>query len=129
MSVSLTFKTGENREFAFAIVDKNGIPVNVATWAIAWQLRKPTLFYKDGYRRMLDYDAAAINKTTSSGVAVEGTYNVDPAQNTQLVVVTLDKTDSVNLTAGDYEFELWRTDDGFEQSLEDGPVTLDKGLV
>lgn len=86
-------------------------PVNVSGKDWAWVLRKTDRAA----------DPALIEKTSSDGITVEGSYNADPALNTQVLVVTLVDTDSysegspaVALKARLYRHSLKRVDDGFE---------------
>jgi hypothetical protein len=88
------------------------VPLSLTGKAWAWVLR-----------RRDSSSTALINKTSAAGITVEGTYNVDPALNTEILVVTLVDTDSwnpspadpvVNIRAGIYRHSLKRTDDGFE---------------
>jgi hypothetical protein len=108
------FFLGEDKTIEFTILDADSIPVNVTGWAIEWVVRK-----------LDDSDSATLTKTTGGGgIAITGVYNVDPAVNTQLVVVTVEDTDTSSLTPRTYRHALKRTDDGFETILSYGNLVL-----
>lgn len=94
-------------------------PINVAGKDWIWVLRKTDKAA----------DPALIEKASGGdGITVEGTYNADPEVNTQLLVVTLEDTDSydpdaspaVALKAKKYRHSLKRVDDGFETIMAFG---------
>jgi hypothetical protein len=76
-------------------------------------------------RSLDDADGAALFSTTAT---VTGTYNIDPAANTQKVVAQIADTDlPVSTTAGGRVFWAFtRTDDGSETVLVDGTMMLKK---
>lgn len=75
-------------------------------------------------REKSDLDAAAL---FSASASITGTYNADPASNTQLAVVAIADTDlPVTTTAGQTHWELARTDDGSETVLAYGRLNLKK---
>lgn len=70
-----------------------------------------------------------VTKTSGSGITVAGTFNADPAVNTQVVRVAIDDVDTQPdtgpaLTSGNYVHELKRTDAGLEAVLSHGRVQL-----
>jgi len=67
---------------------------------------------------------ALVTKTTGSGISVSGTFNADPALNTQVVEVAVDDTDTDGLTTGTLWHELKRTDAGLEAVLAHGRATI-----
>lgn len=106
---------GEDKTLNFEVYDSTGAAMqDIAGWSLRFRLR----YQRDG-------DAIVFTKTTGgSGVAISGTYNSDPATNTQRAVVTIDDTDTDNLQPGNYLFNLWRTDAGSETVLAYGLATL-----
>lgn len=61
--------------------------------------------------------SAVLTKTTSSGIAL-----TTPASG--LATVTVADTDTVSITPGKYQYELKRTNAGFEKVLAKGTVEL-----
>lgn len=118
----LRYTVYQGNPTAAEIAAVTAIPQDVSGWSLAWTLRKKLT------------GAAMIEKLTGSpgGIAITGTYNVDPAVNTQRVEVTLADTDTydpdaspaVNLKAGSYVYALKRTDDGEETVLAYGKFKL-----
>lgn len=66
--------------------------------------------------------AAVITKTLDDGIAVVGTFNADPAQNTQQVRITVAAADQVNLNPGQFFWTLEREQDGLSVPLFGGPA-------
>lgn len=92
---------------------------NITGWALSWMLK----------RRQTDLDAdALLTKTTAGGIAISGVFNSVPATNTQVATVTLAAADTKALPAGDWYFELKRTDAGFETVLAYGSFALVRGV-
>jgi hypothetical protein len=89
--------------------------IEITGWALSWMIKRS--------RSQVDA-SAVLTKTTSSGIAISGTYNADPDVNTQLATVTIADTDTDALTAGSCIWELKRTDAGSETILGYGPITL-----
>ena len=101
---------GEDFQLAFEMLDSDSVPVDVSARTYSWILKR--------------FSGVKLTKTSGSGIAVTGAYNADRDLNTQRVVVTLDRADSVNLAHGDYDHELARTDTGAWTKEVDGTVTL-----
>lgn len=105
--------TMSDEELEAAITAGTAPPVNVSGWSLTWALR-----LKDN-----SADPALIQKSTGgSGITVEGTFNSNPALNTQLVVIQLEDSDSYNpptveLKAARYRHSLKRMDAGIETVL------------
>lgn len=77
-------------------------------------------------RRVQDDDADAL--IAESGV-VSGTFNADPAINTQKITVTIDDDDTdTEVDPGDAHWELKRTNTGSEVVLAFGTITLRRAL-
>jgi hypothetical protein len=89
------------------------VPIDLAGKTWAWVLR-----LKDK-----SPDPALIEKTSADGITIEGVYNADPSLNTQVMVVSVEDSDSydpdaspaVELKPKKYRFSVKRMDDGFEQ--------------
>lgn len=89
--------------------------VDVATWALSWKLK----------RSVDDLDnAALVSKATGSGISIVGTFNADPAINTQRIHVAIADTDTDGVEPGQCVAELKRTNDGLESILVHGPLLL-----
>lgn len=117
------FYIGCDFELHCAIYQADGVtPQNIAAWALSWMVK----------RRKGDADAdAVITKTTTSGIAISGVFNSDPALNTQRAVISIADTDtggSPPLEKGNYRHELKRTDDGSETVLLDGQLHLKQAV-
>lgn len=110
---------GQDTDLKFHVKDENGVPVNVAAFTLSWMLK---VTVDD-----LDVDAL-VTLTSGSGIAITGTYNVDPDVNTQRVIVSIADTDTDDLDAGRYQHELKRTDAGFETVLAYGSAVLKRGV-
>lgn len=101
-------------------------PVDVTGWNFTFIIRK-------GDKTA---DPALLTKTTSAGIAIEGTYDANPATNTQIVVVTLADTDtaaadgsSVTLAPKTYRYSLKRTDAGAETVYARGDFVLEEATA
>jgi hypothetical protein len=97
-------------------------PVNVTGWTFTFILRK-------GDKSV---DPALLTKAAT----IEGTYNADPAVNTQIVVVALADTDtaaadgtSVTLAPKVYRYSLKRTDSGAETIYARGDFDLQEATA
>ena len=98
----------------------NVIPVDVTGWTLVWVLKK-----------LASSATALITKTVGSGIAITGTYDSDPSVNTQRIAVSLDNTDTYDVSAGGakvkpgtYEYALKRLDAGSETILAYGTLEL-----
>jgi hypothetical protein len=70
-------------------------------------------------------DPATLTKTSpSAGVAILGTFNADPAINTQRVEVTIAAADTAALTPGRYWYDLWCDTSGEKDVWAEGPLDL-----
>lgn len=111
---------GEDKVFSYTVYQADGTtPEDVTGWTFDWALR----------RRNDDADPAVLEKTSVSGISITGTYNADPAQNTQRVEVTIADTDTEDLPAGPYRHSLKRTDDGSETILSFGNAVLQRATA
>lgn len=70
--------------------------------------------------------AVLLSKTSGSpgGISLEGSFNADPAVNTQRVLVHFDAEDTDDMDAGSYWHELSRENIGSEAVLGQGRLTL-----
>lgn len=93
--------------------------IDITGWALSFMIK----------RDKTNADASAlVSKATSSGIVIAGTYNADPAVNTQRATVTVLDTDTDDLSSGRCPWEFKRTDDGFEAVLGFGTVDLTKSV-
>lgn len=106
---------GEDKTIAFEIYDSTEALIeNVTGWAMG------CYFYKIGAD-----DPLVLTRTTgASTITITGSYNSDPATNTQRTNVLVVDTDTDNFQPGKYAYWLWRTDDGNETVLASGTVYL-----
>lgn len=108
---------GEDKLLSFTIYTSTAKTAakDITGWALSWKLR----------RKKPDADPALLTKATGgSGITITGTFNADPALNTQRAVVTIADTDTDGLGAGSYWHELKRTDAGSETVLAQGIAVL-----
>lgn len=89
--------------------------IDITTWAISFMVKS--------YPQDAD-GSAVITKTTSSGITINGTFNVNPSTNTQQATVTIADTDTSSLAPGTYYWEMKRTDNGNETVLAYGKLEL-----
>jgi len=106
-----------DRAFPFTILDATElIPVNVATFALSWMLKR---------NRYAPDSEALITKTTAAGgLVIAGLYSAVLASNLQVVTLTLLAANTQTLAAGRRFYELKRTDAGYETVLAYGAFTL-----
>ena len=91
------------------------LAIDITGWSLNWMVKKSL--------GKADVDAT-LTKTVGSGIVISGTYNSNPAVNTQVATVTVADTDTDGLRAGVYKFELKRMDAGAESVLAYGDFTL-----
>jgi hypothetical protein len=84
-------------------------------WSLSWMLKRSP-YHADS--------EALLTKTTPTGIVITGTFHATPAQNQQRATVTIADTDTENLPAGAWPYELKRTDPGAETILAYGLVEL-----
>jgi hypothetical protein len=110
------FHTGTARQLIGRIfTDDQTECLDIDGWTLSFMVK----------RHLGDADAQAlITKTTGDGIEITGLFNANPDTNQQRAVVTLSKSDTVNLFPGIYECELKRTDAGSESILAAGPFPL-----
>lgn len=115
-ATNLRLFIGTDYSYSFAVLNADETEAeDVSTWALSWMLKTDA---------NLADSAASLTKTTVSGIAISGVYNATPASNTQRAVVTIADTDTTSLIAGNYAWELKRTDAGSETVLAYGTITL-----
>lgn len=111
---------GVDHTFRFTILDdEEEVAQNVAGWTLSWMLKKVATHPDIN---------ALITKTTASGISITGTFNSNPALNTQRVLVAIADTDSDLLTAGDRVYELKRMDGGVETILSYGALEMKRSV-
>ena len=90
-----------------------GACLDIAGYALRWRLRD-----RNGLQ------TTRITKATSGlGIVISGTYNADPAINTQRAVVSLTAADA-DLAPDTYDHGFWRTDSGSETPLCAGTAVV-----
>jgi hypothetical protein len=111
---------GEDKTIPFEVYSSDEATIeDVTGWAIQWVLRKT-----------VGDDAIVLSKTTgAASVTITGSYDADPAVNTQRVNVLISDTDTDNFQPGKYQHALKRTDDTFETILSYGDVHLKKAAL
>lgn len=107
---------GVDHQYPFTILNEaETAAIDITGWTLSWMVK----------RRLSHDDAdAVITKTTVAGISIAGTYDADPDTNTQKATVTVEDGDTDGLSAGEYFYELKRTDSGFETILAYGGLTL-----
>lgn len=116
----LSYVLGTDHQFVCEVLDDaETAAVNCSAFAMSFMLK----------RELGDADAdALLTKTTSSGIAVSGSFNADPAVNTQVATVTIADTDTDAIAPGLCRWELKRTDAGYETQLGYGTIQLVRGV-
>jgi hypothetical protein len=137
MAITLNFKASSNicvdTDFSISyrmwqgdptpaqIANNTAVPEDVTGQTFSWTMRE-----------QLDSATPAIYKTSSDGITITGTYNVDPLLNTQRVVVRIKDTDTYDpdvspqifLTPGIYYYALKRIDPDNESIRTKGTLVL-----
>ena len=112
---------GADRTFTFHILNEaETAAINIASWSLTFMLKRT--------KNQLDA-AALLTKTVGSGIAITGSFDSNPAVNTQRAVVTIADTDTDPLAPGMCIGEIKRMDAGFETPLALGPIELKRGVV
>lgn len=93
--------------------------VDMTGWSLSFMVKKS--------KGHLDADAK-FSRTTSAGITISGTYNSDPAVNTQVATVSVEDSHTDALTPGTYYYELKRTGAGVEAVIAYGTFTLERGV-
>ena len=107
----LRYTVWKGNPTAAQIAANQAVPENVTGWALSWVLSEVG-------------GAALVSKSTSAGITITGSYNVDPLLHTQRVDVLLEDADTVALARGTYIYKLKRTDAGEETVLAFGTLEL-----
>ena len=110
---------------AAAIAAGTAVPKDVTGYALEWALCRSV------------ETEVLISKTTGAGIAIVGTYNIDPDVNTQRVEVQILRADTcdpsadpvVDVLPGKYVYAIRRTDAGSVDVLALGKLTLRKAAA
>lgn len=102
---------GDDKSLVVDVTDANGDTVAITSATIAWKAAK-------------NFDATAvISKSTSSGISITSGSG-------GIFTITLDDTDTADLTPGDYMHEAQVTfSNGKVATVLRGVMTLERGLV
>lgn len=101
---------GEDKDVELEVLTRGGVPVDVAGWTTALVISA-----KVGTSALF----------TIAG-AVSGTYDADPAVNTQIITFELTDTQTETLTASEYAYSAKRTDAGSERVLAYGKLIVEQ---
>lgn len=91
------------------VVDENGVPVDMSTFAVTWFLRA---------------QASSTDALLEVAGTVAGTYNIDPAINTQVMRATLTDDQTGALAQGVRHYAWKRMDGNNEVDLAYGPQVV-----
>jgi hypothetical protein len=111
---------GEDKQLSFTVLDSANVPIDITGWALAFIMRRKDTSTGD----------PVLSKATGSGISITGTYDADPAVNTQRAVVALADTDTAQndgtivISPAKYRYSLKRTDAGSETILAFGNFVL-----
>lgn len=94
---------GEDKTLDLEVLDTAGVPVNIATWAMVFDVR--------------DRDNSPDPPKLTKIPTVIGVYNATRANNTQRARVILTDSELNTVIAKTYRQSWKRTDDGFETVL------------
>jgi hypothetical protein len=117
MSSHIDIELGTDDRLTYQIVDADdpSAAIDVSAWTLSFMVK----------RDVNAPDASALlTKTSASGVTVEGTYAPLAGDSTQMVVVTIQDTNTDALKSGHAIRELKRMGNDVEQILHRGPVRL-----
>jgi len=116
----LELRIGTDFAFLFPVLNEDeDEAINISGWALSFMIK----------RAASDSDAAALlTLTTAAAITIAGTYNVDPDVNAQRATVAVADTDTDALASGSAQWELKRTDAGFETILGYGEMRLYRTL-
>lgn len=105
--------TGEDKQLSLTVYQgATTTPQEITGWAISFMIK----------RDARDADASAkVTKTVGSGIVL-----TTPASG--LMTITVTDTDTSLLKAGNYAYEVKRTDDGSKTVLTRGTLTLRQGV-
>lgn len=113
-------------ELTVAITAGTAVPVDVSGFSFAWLLRTGDKATGD----------PLLEKSTAAGISIVGTYDADPAVNTQCVRVQLEDTDTaaadgsaVVIEPGGYRYSLKRMDAGAETIYARGKFKLSEATA
>lgn len=106
---------GEDKTIRLELVDDAGLPVDMASWVMLFDVRK----------KNNSAAPALISKTPT----LSGTFNSVRASNTQRGVVTLTDTDMNLLVAKTYRYSWKRMDDASETVLAYGDFAPEKATA
>ena len=113
---ALEYFIGTDHDFEFVILNDAGTQaINISGWPLSFMVKR-SLGHLDA--------AAKVTKATGSGITITGTYDADPALNTQKATVSIADTDTDALPAGEYFYELKRTAVSAEAVLAYGTFTM-----
>jgi hypothetical protein len=115
-ATALTLWQGTDQQFVFTI--KNAAEtacVNITGWTLSFMAKV----------RSSDADVAAVITETAT---ISGTFNSDPAVNTQVATITIEDSDTTGVTPRLYQWELKRTDAGAETIEAYGTLDLRQGV-
>lgn len=108
---------GEDKILSFIVFSSDGIaPIDFSAWTIEFVVRK-----KDKSTDLI----IPIKTFANSGLHIVGVFNVDPAVNTQRLIVSSPSDDTTLLKAGfPYRYSIKRTDTDNEEILVYGSITF-----
>lgn len=113
-----TIKNGEDWPIELSVADESGVPVDMSGWSVRFMVKR---------RLSVADDDALIDKSTGDGLTISGTYDADPAVNTQVISGTIEDEETDGIKPGTCHFEWKRTDEGFERVLGSGLIVIARG--
>src|SRR5215210_241825 len=108
---------GEDKTLSFTIFAVDGItPIDFSAWTIEFVFRRTD---KTTDLKM------PIKTFVNGGLHITGVFNVDPAINTQRLIISFPSDDTTSLKAGyAYRYSIKRTDVNNEEILAYGSITF-----
>lgn len=118
ITVADKFFLGEDKVLSFTVTDRAGVPLDASTWTLEYVVRK---------NDKTTVEAIPTKTKLNGGILVVGTFNVNPAVNTQKVQIFFPSDDTTKLkpyTVQVYRHSLKRTDVGEEGILVYGSISF-----
>lgn len=106
---------GEDKTLVLELIDTAGLPVNMAGWALVFDVRKK--------------DNSAAPAIFSKTPTITGVFNAARATNTQRATVSLSDDELNTITNITYRHSWKRIDAGIETVVAYGPMIVEKATA
>lgn len=110
-----TLFVGEDKDIILELLDTSGVPVNMAGWAMVFDVRR--------------LDVSPAPAIFSKTPTIAGAYNIVRATNAQRATAHLTSADMDTVKKGTYRYSWKRLDSGAETVVEYGPFVVEKATA